>query len=141
MRAASQNPEVFMSARLPCFLGVVLVAAVPAAASALPVPQPAESCPAIDPPAVPVPAGIRAFIDPVTGKLRPAKPEEKRKIAAAGRDRSARTYQLVILPDGTRIVELDDAFLMSVVATKQSNGTLSYRCRTQRAPAALDEGK
>jgi hypothetical protein len=141
MRGASQNPEVFMSARLLCFLGFVLVPAVPAAASALPVPAPAESCPAIDPPAVSVAAGIRAFIDPVTGKLRPATPEEKRKIAAAGRDRSARTYELVVLPDGTRVVELDDAFLMSVVATKQPDGRLSYRCRTQRAPAASGEGK
>jgi hypothetical protein len=103
--------------------------------------QAPKACPAIDPPAVPVAAGIRAFIDPVTGKLRPAKPEEKRKIAAAGRDRSARTYELVILPDGTRVVELDDAFLMSVVVTKQPDGKLSYRCRTQRAPAASGEGK
>jgi len=130
-----------MRAKLLSGLGFALAATLLPLSPARGEGQGPKACPAIDPPAVPVAAGIRAFIDPVTGKLRPAKPEEKRKIAAAGRDRSARTYELVVLPDGTRVVELDDAFLMSVVATKQPDGTLSYRCRTQRAPAASDEGK
>ncbi len=124
-----------MSARPFRFSCLVLAAAIPAASSALPGRAPAATCPAIDIPA-PVARGVRAFIDPVTGKLRPATPEERRRITDAGRDRSARTYEIVVLPDGTRIVELDDAFLMSVVATKKPDGTLSYRCRTERAPAA-----
>jgi hypothetical protein len=111
--------------------------AVAAAGLASPSPAPPESCPPIDPPAVaPARAGVRAFIDPATGKIRPATPEERRKIAAAApRDRSGRTYEIQIRPDGTRIVELDDAFLMSVVATANPDGTTSYRCRTGPAPA------
>ena len=34
-----------------------------------------------------------------------------------------------VRPDGTRIVKLDETFLMSVVATVNPDGTISYSCR------------
>jgi hypothetical protein len=101
-------------------------------ASALPVRVVTETCPAIDPPAstrAPLRAGLRVFVDPVTGKIRPATPEERRKVATATpRDRSSRTYEMTILRDGTRIVKLDDAFLMNIVATVQPDGRVTYHC-------------
>ena len=98
-----------------------------------------DGCPAIDPPVVFVPsAGVRVFIDPVTGKIRPPSSAERQAIARANaRDRSARTYALRIRPDGTRIVELDDAFLMSVMATAGPDGKVSYRCVTGPPPAVV----
>ena len=116
-----------------------LAACAAAAASARPGPAAPETCPAIDPPAAAVSAGVRAFVDPATGKLRPPTAEERRQLAAAA-DRSARTYEVVVRPDGTRIVELDDAFFMSVVATKRPDGALQFRCLTQR-PAPAGEVK
>ncbi len=122
------------------FVPAAGLAAVAAAALAVVAAPPPEACPAIDPPAAmaaAASAGVRAFIDPVTGKLRPATPEERRKLASTvSRDRSERAYEVVIRPDGTRIVTLDEAFMMSVVARKNPDGTVSYRCRTERTPAA-----
>ena len=104
-----------------------------AAAPAFPGAPAPETCPAIDVPAVPAP-GVRAFVDPATGKLRPPTAEEKFRLAAAVRNRSERIYEVVVRPDGTRVVELDDAFSMSVVATRRPDGTLQYRCVTGRPP-------
>jgi hypothetical protein len=123
-----------------------VLAAGAAAGLAAPDPPRAEACPPIDLPAAARPsahgAAIRAFIDPVTGRLRPATAEERRKLAAATpRDRSPRTYEMVIRPDGTRIVELDDAFMMSVVAVKNPDGTVSYRCGTSHSAPAAPEAK
>jgi hypothetical protein len=114
--------------RLVC---LVLAAGLPALALASGNPHPQEVCPPIDPPTAHA-AAVRAFIDPVTGKLRPATPEERRKAVAArsSRDRSGRTYELLLLPDGSRIVELDDAFFMTVRARRNSDGTVSQDCRT-----------
>jgi len=132
--------EVFMATRIPGLRRFVPAAGLAALATAVfahPAPPPPEACPAIDPPSAAVPAGIRAFIDPATGKIRPATLEERRKLAApVWRDRSGRAYELQIRADGTRIVKLDEAFMMSVVATKNSDGTISYHCRSDRAPAA-----
>jgi hypothetical protein len=118
---------------------MAFLAACAAAASARPGPAAPGTCPAIDPPAAAVSAGVRAFVDPATGKLRPPTAEERRQLAGAV-DRSARTYEVVVRPDGTRLVELDDAFFMSVVATKRTDGTLKFRCLTQR-PAPAGEVK
>ncbi len=115
-----------------------LAACAAAGLPALPAPETPETCPAIDRPAAAPSLGIRAFIDPATGKLRPPTAEERR-LASAARERAGQTRE-VVLPDGTRIVELDDAFLMSVVATKRPDGTFRYRCVTQQ-PAAGAEAK
>ena len=128
--------------RILCAVGLAVAAAAvarPASVSEM------DDCPAIDPPMVFVPsAGVRVFIDPVTGKIRPPTPDERRKAAETARDRSAHAYPLVIRPDGTRDVELDDAFLMSVVGKVNKDGTVSYRCvtgKTAAAPASTEESK
>ena len=46
----------------------------------------------------------------------------------------------MIRPDGTRIVELDNAFLTSVVATVNKDGTVSYRCVTGPSGAVAASG-
>lgn len=142
-----------MAPRIPRFLVMIPSAALfIVAAVALAIPQPAPSmnpeCPAIDLPTAtrPVaPAGVRAFIDPVTGKLRRPTPEERQKLASTvSRDRSGRAYEVRIEADGTRIVQLDETFMMSVVAVKNPDGTISYRCRSDRSPAGgagLETGK
>lgn len=126
------------SAILRIFLGVVATCAA-AAVPALPGPEAPPACPAIDPPASAAAAGVRAFIDPVTGKLRPPTAAEKRQLVSAVRDRASRTYEVVVRPDGSRVVELDDTFSMSVVATKGPDGALRYRCVNRRAAPAAQE--
>ena len=74
-------------------------------------------------------AGIRVFVDPATGQLRRPTSEERQRIALSSRDRSGKTYDVLVRPDGTRIVKLDETFLMSVVATVNPDGTTSYSCR------------
>jgi hypothetical protein len=125
------------SAILRIFFGVVATCAA-AAVPALPGPEAPPACPAIDPPASAA-GGVRAFIDPVTRKLRPPTAAEKRQLVSALRDRASRTYEVVVRPDGSRVVELDDTFLMSVVATKGPDGALRYRCVNRRAAPAAEE--
>ena len=83
---------------------------------------------------------MRAFVDPVTGKLR----------APTAEPRNASSSRLAIgRPGPTRSSSgpterawsmLDDAFSMSVVATTGPDGALRYRCVTRRAdPAAGGE--
>ena len=123
-------------------LAAGLGAATAGVATARPVTVVTETCPAIDPPAAaPLGAGLRVFVDPVTGKIRPATPEERRKVTAVlSRDRSSRIYEMRILRDGTRIVELDDAFLMNIVATVQPDGRVTYHCGPGTAPANPTSG-
>ena len=105
----------------------ILATCAGAAVLALPGPDAPPACPAIDPPSAPA-GGVRAFIDPATGKLRPPTAAQKRQIVRPARDRASRTYEVVVRPDGSRLVELDDTFLMSVVATTGADGTVRYRC-------------
>jgi hypothetical protein len=129
----------------PAFLRIsltVLAACAAASLVALPGPGAPPACPAIDPPAAPAaPAapGVRAFIDPATGKLRPPSAEQKRRIASAVRDRASRTYEVVVRPDGSRVVELDDTFSMSVVATTGADGAVQYRCIHRPAASTAEE--
>ncbi len=105
---------------------VFLAALGAAAAPGRPGPAVPESCPAIDPPSSV--QAVRAFVDPATGRLRPPTAEERSRPSLAVRDRSARNYVVVVRPDGTRLVELDDAFSMSVVATRQPGAGIQFRC-------------
>ncbi len=106
----------------------LFAACAAAAVSALPGPDAPPTCPAIDPPAAPAGAGVRAFVDPVTRKLRPPTAAQKRQLVVPVRDRASRTYAVIFRPDGSRLVELDDTFSMSVVATRAPDGALEYRC-------------
>ncbi len=136
----------------------ITVAAIAAAAAlALPSPTSPEACPPIDPPAAtPLSAppgatsaaagkaGLRVYVDPVTGKIRRATTEERRRIATswrAARERSGRTYEVRTRPDGTRIVKLDETFRMSIVARTHPDGTVSYHCQTESAAANAGSGE
>jgi hypothetical protein len=143
----TDQTEVFMATRAARFRRLVSAGLISAAAGALvavPQSKAPEACPAIDPPAetavaVPGGAGLRVFVDPATGRIRRPTLEERRRIAAtksAARDRSGRAYEIRTRRDGTRIVKLDEAFLMSVVARTNPDGTVSYVCRTEPSPAA-----
>jgi hypothetical protein len=92
--------------------------------------QDPRDCPAVDLPA-PRPA-LRAFVDPATGRLRSPTPEESRRLAEAGRAalaaRRGRAYRVVLHPNGVKTVELDDAFDMSVIAIRQPDGSIQFRC-------------
>jgi hypothetical protein len=134
------DAEVYMAHRILMVRRLAAAGLLLAASAGLafPVPPSApspDSCPAIDPPATAASPerGIRVFVDPATGRLRRPTPEERRRIALSSRDRSGRTYEVMVRPDGTRIVKLDETFLMSVVATRNPDGTMSYSCRNASA--------
>lgn len=117
----------------------ILATCAAAAVPALPGPDAPPACPAIDPPSAPAGGGVRAFIDPATGKLRPPTATQKRQIVRPARDRASRTYEVVVRPDGSRLVVLDDTFLMSVVATTGVDGTVQYRCLSGSAATPAEE--
>jgi hypothetical protein len=77
-------------------------------------------CPAIDPP---TPA-LRVFADPNTRRIRPPEPGEAAKLFAVAA-REARTYPVVVLPDGTKIV-----------IERAPDGSVHSRCVTEGSGAA-----
>ena len=85
-----------------------------------------ENCPAID---HPLPA-LRVFVDPRTRKIRPWEAGEAEKLFTVP-SRDARVYPVVVLPDGTKIVELDDAFMNYVVIERSPDGSVRSRCVTE----------
>jgi hypothetical protein len=101
-------------------------AAAPDSALALP---PADAaCPADDAVAR---AGLRAFIDPQTGQLRTPTPEEAARLAAAvhaARLQTLSELEIVVHPDGMKSVDLKDAFLIDLVASRNPDGSLSISC-------------
>jgi hypothetical protein len=52
--------------------------------------------------------------------------------------RRERTYRVVVAPNGMKTVELDDAFDMSVLAVREPDGSIRYRCVPGNASAAAD---
>jgi hypothetical protein len=101
-----------------------------------------RQCPAVDPPAPASSSSLRAYRDPATGRLRAPTPEESRRLTEAARAllarRRARTYRVVVAPDGMKTVELDDAFDMSVIAIRQPDGSIRYRCVSGAGAAQED---
>lgn len=85
-----------------------------------------QKCPALDP-ATPA---LRVFVDPRTGRIRPPAVGEARKLFAVP-SRDARTYPVVLLPDGTKIVDLDDAFMNYVYVERAPDGSVRSRCVTE----------
>lgn len=84
-------------------------------------------------PAVDVPAGAarRAFLDPQTGQLRQPTPEEAARLGAetrAARKRALAELEVVVHPDGSKSVDLKDAFLVDLVARRNPDGSLSIQC-------------
>lgn len=74
-------------------------------------------------------AGMRAFRDPETGRLREPTAEEARKLS-----RMARAFvrqqelEAVAHPNGMTSVDLKDAFLLDIVARRNPDGSISLDC-------------
>lgn len=99
---------------------------------------PTLACPAIDPPAAAAARPLRVFRDPVTGKLRPPTREELERLreAQALEPKTARVFTTVVRPDGTKVVDLGDAFLFSVVAKREPDGSTQFECVPSRGAGA-----
>jgi hypothetical protein len=75
--------------------------------------------------------GFRAFIDPVTGELREGTPEEQQALSARARAESSSAVEspeIVVYPDGMVVVDLKGNFMQSVMAVRNPDGSLSFRC-------------
>ena len=81
--------------------------------------------------------GWRAFRDPSTGKLREPTAEEARALSREMTRKSAVpvAFEVLVHPDGTKSVDLQGAFAMSLVARRSPDGSITYECR----PAAAAE--
>lgn len=99
---------------------------------------PPEVCPAIDNPAPSGFRALRAFRDPVTGRLRPPTAEERQRLAPQGeaREKAARVPVIVTHANGTKSVELGGEFLMKAVVEKLPDGSTHVHCD---APAAAEK--
>ena len=87
-------------------------------------------CPHIDAPA-PAAPGVRAFIDPATGKRRAPTAAELRQIAEQRlQTRRAKISTLVVETHagGMKSVDLGDAFLMEVTLEKGADGNARTHC-------------
>jgi hypothetical protein len=96
------------------------------------------ACPAIDPPASAssFAPGVRAAIDPATGAPRALTLEERQAISArraAAKAEALRQVRIVTHANGMTTAELGDAFSMEVVAERQPDGTVTYRCVPESA--------
>ena len=117
--------------RLPAVAAAALALTIATARAEGP-PPPPENCPAIDPPA-PAAAGmapLRAFRDPATGELRPPTADELARVreARALAPKQTQVFSATVLPDGTTSVDLGDAFLFDVVATRGADGATRVEC-------------
>jgi hypothetical protein len=125
--------------RFPSFRASAIALAVAALLStSLPAEESsAESCPAIDNPSIGNRQSsignhqFRAFIDPATGKLRPPTAEELRRLAEErrrSRTETAPIFEIVVHPDGTKSVDLQDAFLFDLVVERLPDGSMRFQC-------------
>jgi hypothetical protein len=109
-------------------------AAKPAATAAV-TPEGAKAAPAETAPQ----AGMKAYIDPATGKLREPTAEDAAAAAATGRQalRAAPAPLVVQHPSGVMSAQLGDEYMNDVVVRKNADGTLVYTCvpRSQREKA------
>lgn len=95
-------------------------------------------CPADD--RVAAVPGLRAFVDPQTGQLRPPTPEEEQAFSAALRPLAAHeteALEAVVHDDGMVSMDLKGRFLQSVVVRKAPDGSLSMGCVSGPAPAQV----
>ena len=79
----------------------------------------------------PAPGGANMVVtrDPETGELRNATPEEREKLLGGRRPQaSAAAPRVVILPDGTEMVELGEENMSYAVARRNPDGTLVQTC-------------
>jgi hypothetical protein len=83
--------------------------------------------------------GVQVAIDPATGKLQPPTADEAASLAAGLQrmlSRETDGLQVIILPDGTQMVSLDDTFQDVAIATKGKRGNTTLRCVNDGVQAA-----
>jgi len=78
--------------------------------------------------------------DPVTGKIRPASAEEIRALNALRPQAAPAVPQVVVLPDGTKMVTLGEESMNYAVVRRNPDGTLTETC-VQGAEAAAAASK
>lgn len=66
--------------------------------------------------------------DPVTGQLRAPTAEEMRELNALRPQAAPVAPQVVVLPDGTKMIRLGDESMRYVVARRNPDGTLTQVC-------------
>ena len=119
-------------------LAAVFVSAIAFAFIAQADDAPNSTCPAIDPPAAAAAHPLRVFRDPATGKLRAPTREELEQLrqTQALQPKAARVFTTVVRPDGTKVVDLGDAFLFSVIAKRKPDGSTQFECVPSRGETA-----
>ncbi len=106
-----------------------------------------DECPAVDVPATSAPGApaLRAYIDPVTGKLREPTADELRELAEARLKsraaRAPRVFEVVTHPDGMKSVDLGEAFLFDVRIENLPDGSMKTTCVPHATPAAAGTEK
>lgn len=75
-------------------------------------------------------AGMLIGRDPETGAIGPPSAEQRRILLSEGaaRDRSGSDLEVIRLPDGTRLVHLDDRFMEYSVARRDPGGRIRMGC-------------
>jgi hypothetical protein len=85
--------------------------------------------PAVTAAAAPGAANMVVTKDPVTGEIRNATAAEREKLLAGRAPQAAPVApRVVILPDGTRMVELGEESMNDAVATKAPDGSIKQSC-------------
>jgi hypothetical protein len=92
-------------------------------------------------PAQPSAQGMRAFIDPTTGKLREPTEEEQQKLTPQLAPSSKKTVNIPVAPKmksgpGNAVgMSLDESYMVHSVATINPDGSISTECVTGRENA------
>jgi len=77
-------------------------------------------------------AGMRAYVDPATGKLvsQPVTAEQQRQATASDPafSQDSSDLRVVQMPDGSTMMDLQGRFQQATVVAKQSDGSLSTYC-------------
>ena len=108
------------------------VAAKPAATAAAP--ADAAKAPAATPAETAGQAGMKAYIDPATGKLREPNADEAAAVAAAakvkGREALKAAPEPVVIQHAGGMVsaQLGEEYMEDVVVRKNADGTLAFQC-------------
>ena len=97
-----------------------------------------ETVPATADQASPIESGVRAYIDPATGKLRQPtaaeRAEEARQSAAAAKQRQGKGVKIEKQANGAkRAIDLEGRTMESVVVTRAADGSLHYQYVTGEA--------
>lgn len=119
-------------------VAVMIVLGVAATAGAGEKKAPAKpAAPVAVTPAAPASAGLTAFVDAKTGKLRQPTPEEARQLAASMPflSRAAENVQVTQFQDGTLSADLSGTFLNVWVARVNPDGSVSQGCADSPAGA------